>query len=166
MVPVVISGVTIALKNRLCRENPENLVYVNLLIYGGFFSLLMVRHFILERFSLYFMAAAILSIPLLVRTFCPQQAAPADDGRFRSERAQKLWLRRQLKEQKQIYVSVLSAFCLVCFVHFLISASYKFHNVYPYYSVFSEEAKNQEIIPYIPYWQEAGVTLQIIEPED
>ncbi len=166
MIPVVIAVATIALRGRLCREDPENIVYVNLMIYGGFFSLLMTRHFILERFSLYFMVVSILVIPLLVQTFCPQQNPLPDDGKFRSERAQKLWIKRQMKEKRQIYVSIAVTTCLICFVHFLIGVSYKFHNVYPYYSVFSEEARNQERIPYVPYWQEAKGALQITNPED
>lgn len=155
MVPVVLSCLIIVFKGRLCKEQPENIVYVNLMLYGGFFSLMMTRHFILERFSLYFMVTGILAIPLLARTFSPQKAPLQDDGKFRSERAQKQRLKHQLKEQKQIYASIITALCLVCFIHFLIGVSYKFHNVYPYYSIFSEEAKNQEVIPHIPYWQEA-----------
>ncbi|MCI8623260.1 MAG: EpsG family protein [Provencibacterium sp.] len=156
MVPVALSALLIALKGRLCKEDPDNIVYVNLMLYGGFFSLMMTRHYILERFSLYFVVTGLLSVPLLARTFRPQEGAVLeDDGKFRSERAQKLALRRWEKEQKQIYISVITALCLLCFIHFLISVNYKFHNVYPYYSIFSEEAKNQERIPYVPYWKEA-----------
>lgn len=156
MILVVLCAFVIVFKDRLCRGRPENIVYVNLMVYACFFSLLMVRHFIVERFSLYFLPSIILSLPMLLRTFRPEmQYAPANDGKFRSERAQKAALRRQQKEQKQIYVAIVTSICLLCFTHFLISVSYKFHNVYPYYSVFSEEAKNGEKIPYIPYWKEA-----------
>ena len=157
MILVVLCVFVIVFKDRLCRGRPENIVYVNLMVYGCFFSLLMVRHFIVERFSLYFVPSIFLSLPMLLRTFRPEmQDSLVSDGKFRSERAQKTALRRQLKEQKQIYVSIIVGVCLICFTHFLIGASYKFHNVYPYYSIFSEEAKAGEKIPYIPYWQEAA----------
>lgn len=155
MIPVLLSILAVLMKKRLCKLDESNLVYVNLMIYGGFFSLMVVRHFILERFSTYFTIASILVLPLIVQCFLPKNLEPAvSDGKFRSEKARLLLEKKQEKERVQIYYSIVTGLCAVCFIHFLIGANYKFHNVYPYYSIFSEEAKQGVEIPYIPYWEQ------------
>lgn len=152
MLLIALAAVVVLRKKQLLEMDEKNLVYINLMIYGAFFELMMVRHFIMERFALYFMIQLLITLPLTIRTFEPRLEEPVHtDGKFRSEKAKAQMAKRVYKERRQTYHAIVVAICAVCFVHFLIGVNFKFHNVYPYYSIFSEEAKNHEEILYYPY---------------
>ncbi|WP_195283393.1 EpsG family protein [Harryflintia acetispora] len=148
---LLAAGVLLAGK-RLLIKDERNVVYLDYMIYGIFFSALIVRHSIVERFALYFMMALILTVPMMVLSLRPDESAPVkSDGKFRSDKAKAAYERGQRREQRQVYYSVLAGVCVLCFVHFLLAANYKFHNTYPYYSIFSDEARSGQEIVYIPY---------------
>ena len=89
---------------------------------------------------------------MMVLSLRPDENAPVkSDGKFRSDKAKAAYERGQRREQRQVYYSVLAGVCVLCFVHFLLAANYKFHNTYPYYSIFSDEARSGQEIVYIPY---------------
>ena len=128
---LLAAGVLLAGK-RLLIKDERNVVYLDYMIYGIFFSALIVRHSIVERFALYFMMALILTVPMMVLSLRPDENAPVkSDGKFRSDKAKAAYERGQRREQRQVYYSVLAGVCVLCFVHFLLAANYKFHNTYP-----------------------------------
>lgn len=147
VVLIILMIAVLALAPKLLRLDKRSIVLLNCMVYGLFFSLLFIRHFILERFAVYFTNTLIFALPILVQSFSPALAKPVDDGKFRSDRAKAAEQKKEQRERRQIYCAVLIAVSLVAYLHFATGTAYSFNNTYPYFSLFSQEAKNNEIIP-------------------
>lgn len=161
VIPIILLAAVLSLSPRLLRADPRNLVFLNLAIYGAFFNIMFVRHFILERFSMYFTVSLVVVLPLLIKTFEPTAAVP--DGKFRSERERERHERQHLREGQQIQTAILATVCFILMLQFAIAASFSFNNVYPYYSIFSQQAKNGQRIPI--HYQQKGQPEGVVIPD-
>lgn len=98
---------------KLLYKNSKNAtIYLNSALYTFIISIFITKHFILERFSIYPFSLSLLLIPEIVA--CAK------------------------KKSKQYYHIVLFLFLLYGFLYFLFASQKGFHNVYPYYSLFSK----------------------------
>lgn len=151
---LIIFAACIPLGLRLIKRRPEMLPYVNFMIYGTFFTLMFVRHFILERFALYFTIQVIVLLPLILDTFQPAEAVAPADGKFRSDREEERRQKKAQKEQRQIQVAIGIGLCLCGVLHCSMAMNEGYHNTYPYHSLFSDYAKEKERVPYVSILKE------------
>lgn len=119
-------------------------VFVNYSLFSLIFNILMTKHFILERLSLYFSLPYIVFLPqialvLYEKSVCLKQSAVSAKQNVKKQRAGK---GRQLKEAselstrykdaKNIFIAAVIFMAAAAFVYQILAENLNFHGVFPY----------------------------------
>ncbi len=114
VIPALGYGVLIyGFRNRV-RDSVKRAIYLNSAFYNFLINLFIMKHFILERFSIYFFAVSLTAIPEIIDSY-----------------------REEGKQNKMLgnhYYRVIGVFFIFGMGYFLFAVSKGFHHVYPYVS--------------------------------
>ncbi len=108
--PTLYLIVTLYFKNQLMVIDTANRIFINGAFITFVICIFMMKHFILERFSIYFFIGAIVLIPRIV----------------------------SLQSETKLKVAGMGLAFASSFIYFLYAASEGFHGVYPYVSLFQK----------------------------
>ena len=128
-VPVLAMVMIIGFKKLLLKQNPRNVVLVNLAMYAGIFFILTWKHFLFQRIGNIFFTAAILYIPELLAAL--QSTATEEEKEKRFLAGKGSW-----RNYGYYYgLAAVMAFGLIYYFWFIQQNRI---NLLPFYTVFQE----------------------------
>ncbi len=151
--PVFMCVLLLLTYKMFMAKDSRNVVMANYLIYGAVLSAFIAQFFIIERLSTYFMLPMLLFLPEVVCLFRPQaektdriaelksqlkQGGKGDQKKLREEIAS---LTAEIKETRTFFRSAATFAVLLCLFNQLMAQNHQYHNVFPYYSIYSAEAQ-------------------------
>ena len=142
VVPVLLFLASLVMKNHL------NTIYVNYSLYSLIIYVMMTRHFILERFAVYFSFVYIFIIPEIILSLYNSFEQSKLDAAIAKKTAklQKGGRQKQLKasfkanenskDSKNIFIAATVFFMCLAFMYQLLGHRLNFHGVFPYIILF------------------------------
>lgn len=140
LVPLLICGTALLMSKLLLKRDPDNRILIYASVFGAAISLLYLRMYILERFSVYFMIFLLLLLPEMVAAL-----------KLHNESLPKA-TRDKMKKQKQIpeYVLMTAAILCVMFYYWGMGVRGGTHKAYPYVGIWA----TQEAVPNQEYYED------------
>ena len=138
VVPAIYFGAVLLFRRRLLEKDSRNRILINSAYYTFILYVFITKHFILERFSIYVFPLAMLLIPEILELFTVEKLPDtAAAGKMtRADREAKI----RVKNQKFYRAWAIGTVLFACIVYFGFAAARGFHKVYPYISIFNQEA--------------------------
>ena len=128
-VPVLAMVMIIGFKKLLLKQNPRNVVLVNLAMYAGIFFILTWKHFLFQRIGNIFFTAAILYIPELLAAL--QSTATEEEKEKRFLAGKGSW-------RNYGYYYGLAAVMVFGLIYYFWFIQQNRINLLPFYTVFQE----------------------------
>ncbi len=124
--PLILFAVLYFFKDKLCKKDKTNMVYINCAFFNLFFYLISCHHRLVDRFTLFFEPAVILGICALMKILADEKKQP-DISRAERSKAVKLQIKTGI---------ITAAAVMVINMVYLIENG---HGILPYQTIFTSD---------------------------